>query len=114
MLRRTRKKRGSRAEKRASRRCDMADTKRPWSGIISAEEERRYEAAGFGRPSGLGSRPALLIIDVQYRTTGTTRQPFWDALKEFKTSCGDVAWQAVDHIVPLLRLFRARGLPVLY
>ena len=87
---------------------------RPWSGIISEEEERRYAAAGFGRPSGLGRRPALLIIDVQYRTTGTTRRPFWNALEEFKTSCGDVAWQAVDHIVPLLRTFRKHGFPVMY
>jgi maleamate amidohydrolase len=92
----------------------MDGTKRPWTGIISAEEERRYEAAGFGRPSGLGVRPALLIIDVQYRTTGTRRLPFWDAIGEFKTSCGDAGWQAIDHIVPLLRLFRARGYPVMY
>jgi len=87
---------------------------RPWTGIISADEERRYEAAGFGRPSGIGTRPALLIIDVQYRTTGTQRVPFFEALKEYKTSCGDVAWRAVDHIAPLLQLFRRQGFPVLY
>ncbi len=92
----------------------MDGTKRPWTGIISADEERRYEAAGFGRPSGMGTRPALLIIDVQYRTTGTKRVPFWEAIKEYTTSCGEDAWNAVDHIAPLLRSFRARGLPVLY
>jgi nicotinamidase-related amidase len=92
----------------------MDDGKRPWTGIISDDEERRYAAAGFGRPSGLGRRPALLIIDVQYRTVGTQRLPFWEAIKEFKTSCGDAGWRAVDHIAPLLRLFRARGHPVMY
>ena len=44
---------------------------KPWDGIISEEEQRAYRAAGFGRPTGIGSRPGLLIIDVQYRTVGT-------------------------------------------
>ena len=46
-------------------------TKKPWDGIVSEEEQRAYRAAGFGKRTGLGSRPALLIIDVQYRTTGS-------------------------------------------
>jgi maleamate amidohydrolase len=55
---------------------DQAVGRRPWDGIISEEEQRAYNAAGFGRRTGLGRRPALLIIDVQYRTTGTERKPF--------------------------------------
>ena len=87
---------------------------RPWDGIISDEEQRAYGAAGFGKPGGLGTRPALLIIDVQYRTTGTESRPFWDSIKEFPTSCGDVAWAAVEKIAPLLAQFRDKGWPVLY
>ena len=87
---------------------------RPWDSIISDEEQRAYHAAGFGRPSGLGTRPALLIIDVQYRTVGTTPLPFWEAIKEFSTSCGDVGWDAVRNIQPLLALFRQKSWPVLY
>lgn len=87
---------------------------RPWDGIIPEEEQRAYRAAGFGRPTGLGKRPALLIIDVQYRTVGTKREPFWDAIKEFPTSCGDIGWNAVDKIRDLLDVFRANNWPVLY
>jgi maleamate amidohydrolase len=86
----------------------------PWDGIISENEQKAYRASGFGRATGLGSRPALLIIDVQYRTVGTKPLPFWDAIKEFPTSCGDVGWAAVRNIEPLLQLFRQRGWPVLY
>jgi maleamate amidohydrolase len=86
----------------------------PWDGIISENEQKAYRASGFGRATGLGSRPALLIIDVQYRTVGTKPLPFWEAIKEFPTSCGDVGWVAVRNIEPLLRLFRQRGWPVLY
>ena len=87
---------------------------KPWDGIISEEEQKAYHAAGFGRPSGIGKRPALLIIDVQYRTIGTTPKPFWESIKEFPTSCGDVGWNAMHNIALLLAEFRRNGWPVLY
>jgi nicotinamidase-related amidase len=91
-----------------------ANQGRPWDGLISEDEKRAYRAAGFGRPTGIGKRPALLIIDVQYRTVGTERKPFWEAIKEFPTSCGEGAWDAVGNIARLLAVFRANGWPVLY
>jgi len=87
---------------------------RPWDSYISADEQRAYRAAGFGKSSGLGKRPVLLIIDVQYRTTGTQPLPFFESVKEFPTSCGDVAWNALTQIEQLLKVFRAKGWPVLY
>jgi maleamate amidohydrolase len=87
---------------------------KPWDGIISEDEQAAYRAAGFGRKSGLGHRPALLIIDVQYRTVGTKPAPFWEAIKEFPTSCGEVGWAAVAQVAKLLQNFRSRGWPVLY
>lgn len=86
----------------------------PWDHVISEDERKRYEASGFGRPQGLGTRPALLIIDVQYRTVGLTSKPFWEAIKDFPTACGDMGWNAVERIAPLLRLFRQRKWPVIY
>lgn len=88
--------------------------KNPWDGIISEEEQKAYHAAGFGRPSGIGKRPALLIIDVQYRTIGTTPKPFWESIKEFPSSCGDVGWNAMRNIALLLAEFRRNNWPVLY
>ena len=87
---------------------------RPWDAYIPEEEQRAYRAVGFGRPTGFGKRPALLIIDVQYRTVGTKPMPFWEAIKEFPTACGEVAWDAVGNIAKLLTVFRANGWPVLY
>lgn len=87
---------------------------KPWSDLYPQEELDIYEAAGFGRPGGLGERPALLLIDMQYRTVGTQRVPIREAMKEFPPACGHFGWSAVDATVPLLRLFRARGWPVLY
>lgn len=85
-----------------------------WDGIITEDESRRYAKAGFGGEGGIGTRPALLIIDVQYRTVGTSPKPYWEAIEEYPTSCGDVGWAAVAKIASILTLFRDRGFPVLY
>ena len=88
--------------------------KRPWDGIISDTDAEVYRAAGFGGPIGLGQRPALLIIDVQYRTVGESPRPILEAIKEYATSCGEAGWRAVGHIAELLKRFRERKLPVIY
>ncbi len=87
---------------------------KPWDGIVSEEDQKQTFAAGFGRPGGVGKRPALLIIDVQYRTIGTTPKPFWEAIKEYPTSCGEAGWNAMRNIAVLLAEFRRNGWPVLY
>lgn len=89
-------------------------TKRIWDDLVPESDRTASHRAGFGRPSGLGSRPALLIIDVQYRTAGTRPMPADEAVREFATSCGQVAWDAIDNIGKLLALFRQQGWPVLY
>ncbi len=87
---------------------------KPWDGVITADDQERYDRAGFGRPSGIGSRPALLIIDVQYRTLGDTPKPFYEALEDYSTACGEVGWNAVAHIAELVEVFRKNGHPILY
>ncbi|HBP28006.1 MAG: isochorismatase family protein [Advenella sp.] len=88
--------------------------KRPWDDLITNADKAAYATAGFGGSGGMGKHPALLIIDMQYRTTGTARVPIAEAMKEFPTSCGDAAWAAADQVKPLLSLFRSKNWPVLY
>lgn len=86
----------------------------PWEGIIPEEDLRIYDAAGFGRPAAWGERPALLVIDVQYRSVGTKRLPIAESMKEFATSCGEAGWRAIDALIPLIARFRENGWPILY
>ena len=85
-----------------------------WDQVITDDEKKRYKEAGLGGQGSIGKRPALLIIDVQYRTIGTTPKPYWQAIKEYPTSCGDVGWNAVENIKRLVSLFGDRGFPILY
>jgi len=90
------------------------DTPPPWHGLVDQAERDIYAAAGFGGASGIGRRPALLVIDMQYRTMGTVRAPIAESMKEFATSCGEAAWAAADRVLPLMALFREKGWPVIY
>jgi len=87
---------------------------RPWDGLMSKEEEEVFRRAGFGTPVGFGKKPALLIIDVQYRTVGTEPRPVLEAIKEFPTSCGEAGWKAVARIEKLVEVFRRLGYPIVY
>src|SRR5690606_18609746 len=87
---------------------------RIWDELVGEADQRASRAAGFGRSLGVGKRPALLVIDVQYRTAGTKRVPREEAVKEFATACGEVAWDAIEHIRVLVERFRDKGWPVMY
>ena len=85
-----------------------------WDKYLTDLDRQVYEAAGFGHRSGFGTKPALVIIDVQYRTCGETPRPILEAIKEYKTSCGEVGWLAVRVIEKLLAAARLRYVPVIY
>ena len=85
-----------------------------WHGITPQAEQDLYRAAGFGHTSGLGQRPALLVIDVQYRTVGDSPEPIETAIRTYATSCGEIGWRAVENIAPLISQFRARSLPIIF
>ena len=72
--------------------------------------------AGF---LGLGGPEVIIILVILLVLFGGSKLPelakgLGKSIKEFKTSCGEVGWNAVDHIAPLLALFREKNLPVLY
>ncbi|GAB1578334.1 isochorismatase family protein [Bordetella petrii] len=87
---------------------------RPWDGVIPDEELDIYRKAGWGAPTGIGRRPALLVIDVQYRSMGYEPMPIGRAIETMPTSCGEYGWRAVPHIARLLDEFRKIGAPVIY
>ena len=91
-----------------------APARRPWDGIIPEADLETYKLAGFGTPAGLGTRPALLVIDVQYRTVGHQPRPIREAIREYPTSCGETGWNAIGRIADIVGFFRSRGWPILF
>lgn len=86
----------------------------PWDGYIPEETLEHYRRAGFSKPSSIGSSPALLVIDVQYLTTGEKPMPLAEAISYHPMNCGEDAWKAVAHIRQLIAAFRKADFPIIY
>ena len=85
------------------------------SSRITEEDLAAYEAAGFRNQVGFGERPAILVIDVQYRSVGP-RKPILEAIAEsgYGPATGERGWRAIDHLAPLLKVAREHGVPVMF
>lgn len=63
---------------------------------------------------GLGERPVLLVVDVNYNFVGDRPEPVLDSVKRWRYSCGERGWQGVAAIRQVLDRARALRLPVVY
>lgn len=85
-----------------------------WPDRLTEHERRVLEATGWGARQGFGSRPAVLVVDVTYGFTGDRPEPILEAVKTYPTSCGEVAWPALEAIDSLLNAARAADVQVIY
>lgn len=87
---------------------------REWQTYLPEEDREIYDRAGYSKRQSFGRNPALLIIDVLSSFTGTRPMPVLEAIKEFPTSCGQAAWDALPKIKELLDASRAAGIKVVF
>ena len=89
-------------------------SERIWDKYISERDQGVFNAAGFGQSAGFGERPVLMIIDVNYAFCGDRREPILDAVKRWKLSCGEVAWDALPILAKLIETARNKEIPIIY
>jgi len=87
---------------------------KPWDDVIPPLEQKLYAAAGYGSSQPLGRRPVLMVVDTNYAFAGRRPRPIEEAIKEYRTSCGEAAWTAIAAMRPLLAGARAAGVAVIY
>jgi maleamate amidohydrolase len=83
-----------------------------WKDVVSDELLEIYRH--YRRDVYVGKRPALLAIDLYNLVFEGGDRPVREVVKEFPSSCGVHAWNAVTPIRELFAAARARGLPVVY
>jgi nicotinamidase-related amidase len=88
--------------------------KRVWDEFVTELDQQVFDAAGYGKQMGYGTRPALFIIDVHYNFVGDQPEPILESVKKYRTSCGEQGWVAVGHIKKLLDAVRSKNFPVVY
>jgi len=85
-----------------------------WRDLLSPEERRVFEASGYGQSTGFGTRPAVLVIDMNYNFIGDRPEPVLESIKRFPYSCGEVGWTALERIRDVLQAARTAGVPIAY
>lgn len=73
-----------------------------------------YREVGFGRRTGFGKKPAVLVVDMQYSTIGDVSEPVLQSIKKYPASSGELGWVAVPKIQVLLSTARKKNMPVIY
>ena len=85
-----------------------------WNQFLTPRDKQMWAASGYGTRAGFGSRPALVVIDVNYNFTGDRREPILESIKRWRNSCGEEAWNAVPVIRGLIDAAHHKCLPVIY
>src|SRR5207245_3263794 len=83
-----------------------------WNRFLTERDQAVFAAAGYGALAGFGSRPALLVIDVNYNFCGDRREPILESIKRWRNSCGAAAWDSVARTRGLMAVAHAQGGPV--
>ena len=83
--------------------------------FLTETDKSVFKAAGWGRNAGFGSRPAILIVDVNYNFCGDRAEPILESIKRWRYSCGSVAWDiSIPAIIKILKYAREKRLPIIY
>ena len=85
-----------------------------WDDILTERDKQVFAAAGYGKRQGFGSRPAVIVVDVNYNFVGDTPEPILESIKKYRNSCGEEGWQGVYQISRLLDAARGKGVPIFY
>jgi len=95
-------------------------TKRIWEDLLTERDKQVISAAGYDKEGasswesrGMGTNPMVLVIDMQRLVVGAD-EPILNAVEEYRTAMGEIAWNAIDHIEPFLEFSRNHEIPVTY
>lgn len=95
-------------------------TKRIWEDLLSEQDKQVITKAGYDKEGasswesrGLGENPMVLVIDMQRLVVGEN-VPILEAIEEYRTAMGSIAWDAIEHMAPFLDYARERDIPITY
>lgn len=95
-------------------------TRQTWADLLTERDERIIEAAGYAEGGadswesrGLGDSPVVLVVDMQRKNAGDD-VPILEAIEQYRTAMGEVAWDTAREIESFLEHARANDVPVIY
>src|SRR5215813_3963328 len=83
-----------------------------WDNLLTEDERKVYEI--FRQPKTMGTRPAILVIDVNYVFVGRKPEHIVESVQDYRTSCGARGWEGVANIQKLLASGCEVGVLIIY
>lgn len=83
-----------------------------WEQVVP--EETQYIYRHYSRDLPLGERPAILAIDLYNLVFEGGPRPIRELVDRYPSSCGEVAYRAIEPIQAVLEAGRRRGAPIIY
>lgn len=87
-----------------------------WDRFLTERDKAVLNATSWAKKGsfGLGSRPALIVVDDYYAALGLPRMDLFDAVADWPSSCGLEGWKAIDATVSLVEMSRGAGIPICF
>jgi len=86
---------------------------RVWDAFLTPQDQL-VDAGRSGGRFGFGERPALLLIDLYRAVFGDAPVALPEAMRDWPSSCGLAAWEAIPHLQRLLAAARSAKIPVFF
>jgi nicotinamidase-related amidase len=83
-----------------------------WDDLLTEDERKVFEV--FRQPKTLGTRPAILVIDVNYAFVGRKPENIVASVQDYRTSCGERGWEGVANLQTFLATGRKMSVPIIY
>lgn len=91
-----------------------------WNDLLTEQDRAVIVQAGYDAQGAslwdsrrLGRYPALLVVDMQEMLIGRN-VPILQAITDYRTAMGAIAWQAMQHITPFVETIRRAAMPIFY
>jgi maleamate amidohydrolase len=84
-----------------------------WEPLLTPRD-REFLVGRDVKQRGFGTRPALLVIDMQYTACGDRDEPILEMVKRWPGGCGHEAWEGIRNQQVLIPACREAGIPIIY
>lgn len=91
-----------------------------WDDLLSEQDKAVITKAGYDQKGasswdsrGVGKNPLVLVIDMQRLIIGDD-VPILEAIEDYRTAMGSIAWEGIEHIQEILSHARQHDVPVWY
>ncbi len=91
-----------------------------WDDLLTEQDKAVIKQANYDTRGArafesrvLGERAAVLVIDMQHLIVGEDT-PILDAIAHEPMAMGEIAWRAMDTMVPFVNACRDANLPIIY